>query len=201
MTRASTLAGGLAVIAAVAFGSAVATGYESHPPDGHDHVSGWNESGAAPSQERRSMGPERSHVALSAYLTGLAEIDELGNDGVGDPDAKGAAMLMIADERTICYGFSLRGADTPKAVHIHRAPAGRNGDPVITFANVPSNAAGPAGDPGASSGCKTLTAAGELAALRRLLAKPRGYYVNFHTASFPTGAVRGQLSRLRFDND
>jgi len=28
-----------------------------------------------------------------------------------------------------------------------------------------------------------------------------GYYVNIHTPSFSAGAVRGQLSRLLYDND
>jgi CHRD domain len=39
------------------------------------------------------------------------------------------------------------------------------------------------------------------AALRRILRNPKGYYVNIHTASFPDGAVRGQLSRMLYDND
>ena len=42
---------------------------------------------------------------------------------------------------------------------------------------------------------------GELAALRRILSNPKGYYVNFHTPSFPDGVVRGQLGRMPYDND
>jgi len=30
-----------------------------------------------------------------------------------------------------------------------------------------------------------------------ILAHPKGYYVNVHTAAFPNGAVRGQLKPLR----
>ncbi len=123
-------------------------------------------------------------------------------DGAGDPKAKGTASFLVADERTIGYGFAISGAEPPKAVHIHKGRPGENGDIVIPFANPPKDAAGqPAGNPGASSGCKVLTQPGELAALRRILSRPRGYYVNIHRPSFSDGAVRGELSRLLYDND
>jgi CHRD domain len=143
-----------------------------------------------------------SQAALSAYLTGRAEVNEDGQDGAGDPNAKGTASFLVADEQTLCYGFAIRGAEAPTAVHIHRAAAGENGDIVIPFANPPKDAAGAAaGDPGASSGCKVIEEQTELAALRRILTNPKGYYVNIHTPSFPDGAARGQLSRMLYDND
>lgn len=146
---------------------------------------------------------EASQSALSAYLTGKAEVNDDGEDGAGDPNAKGTASFLVADERTICYGFGLTGAEAPNAAHIHRGAAGQNGDIVIDFTKgVPKDAAGqPAGDPGASGWCKVLEDQGELAALRRILSNPKGYYVNFHTPSFPDGVVRGQLGRMLYDND
>jgi CHRD domain-containing protein len=137
----------------------------------------------------------------SAYLTGRAEIGKDGRRGAGDPDAKGTAVFQLVDEQTICYGFTLDNADTPGIVHIHRGAPGRNGPPVIVFANVPKNAQGqPSGDPGTSSGCKALTTPEELAALKELRKHPRNFYVNMHTTAFPDGAVRGQLSHLLFSN-
>jgi hypothetical protein len=128
----------------------------------------------------------------------------VGADGrrrAGDPDAAGTAVFQIVDDNTICYGFTLDNADTPTIVHIHRGAAGTNGPPVIAFANVPKNATGqPSGDPGTSSGCKTLTTPDELAALQDLRKHPRDYYVNVHTTTFANGAVRGQLSNLLFSN-
>jgi hypothetical protein len=56
------------------------------------------------------------------------------------------------------------------------------------------------GDPGASSGAKTLTTPEEISALKRIRKNPRSYYVNMHTQEFPDGAVRGQLSNLLFNN-
>jgi CHRD domain len=183
LKRLSVIATSLALVAAVAIGgyaSAQGHGKKSHGQKG------WKE----------------SQSALSAYLTGKAEVNDDGDDGAGDPDAKGTASFLVADEQTLCYGFAIRGADQPAAVHIHKGVAGENGDIVIPFDNPPKDAAGqPAGDPGASSGCKVLEQQSERDALRRILTKPKRYYVNIHTSSFPDGAVRGQLSRLLYDND
>ncbi len=163
---------------------------------------GKSKKGKTSKQYRAFQKLEASRVSRSAYLTGAAEVDAQGEDDAGDPDAKGAASLLQADERTICYGFSVFGAGTPTKVHIHKGGPGKNGPPVIEFANVPKNANGvAAGDPGASSGCKVVTAAGELAALRRIRKKPNNYYLNIHTDAFPDGAVRGQLAPMWFDND
>jgi hypothetical protein len=187
MKRLLMIAASLALVAAVGVGYAGAQDYGGH---GHGKKS------------RQSKGLRESQSALSAYLTGKAEVNDDGEDGAGDPDAKGTASFLVANERTICYGFALRGAEAPNAAHIHKGVAGRNGDIVIDFTKgVPKDASGqPAGDPGASSGCKVLEG-GELASLRRILSNPKGYYVNFHTPSFPDGAVRGQLSRMLYDND
>jgi CHRD domain len=192
-----TIVAGVALLAAVGLGATVAGDGDS--ASAHDYG---GKQGGKGKKWRQYKDLETSQAALSAYLTGKAEVNDEGDDGAGDPDAKGTASFLVADERTLCYGFAIEGAEPPDAVHIHRAPAGENGDIVIEFANPPKDAAGqPAGDPGASSGCKVLEAESEVAALRRILSKPKGYYVNIHTSSFPDGAVRGQLTRMLYDND
>jgi CHRD domain len=139
-----------------------------------------------------------SKVAQSAYLTGTQEVDADGPEA-GDPDAKGTATFLSVNETTLCYGFTLRGAATPTEVHVHKGAIGTNGPVVLAFANVPKNAAGaPSGDPGASAGCKTAANTSEQQAMARIRRHPERYYVNMHTAAFPDGAVRGQLSRLVF---
>jgi hypothetical protein len=190
MKRLLTIAASLALVAAVGVGFAGAQDY------------GDQKAKEGGKKSRQSTKWKKSQSALSAYLTGQAEVNDDGQDGAGDPNAKGTASFLVADEQTLCYGFAIRGADDPAAVHIHKGNAGENGDIVIPFDNPPKDANGqPAGDPGASSGCKTLEEQSELDALRRILTNPKGYYVNIHTASFPDGAVRGQLSRLFYDND
>jgi hypothetical protein len=186
----------LMIIASLALVTALGVGYAGAQDYGKEKAQGHG------TKWRKFKDLETSQAALSAYLTGKAEVNDDGQDGAGDPDAKGTASFLVADERTLCYGFAIRGADNPNAVHIHKGVAGENGDIVIPFDNPPKDAEGqPAGDPGASSGCKTLEDEGELAALRRILSNPKGYYVNIHTQSFPDGSVRGQLSRMLYDND
>lgn len=185
MARLVTITSSLALVAVIAVGVAVAdSGY------------------GAGKGSQGLKDYERSQVAVTAYLTGAAEINEEGQDGAGDPGAKGTATLFVADRQTVCYGFAVRGAEAPTAMHVHRGAAGQNGAPVIDFSKgAPKDANGqPAGDPGASSGCKVLEGA-EKAALARILTNPKNYYVNMHTASFPNGALRGQLSRMLYDND
>lgn len=191
MARLTTIVASLMLLGAVGIGVAVAS-------DGTG--------GAAKQAYRSAATPNpqeltQSKVAFSAYLTGDAEVNDQGQDGVGDPDAKGSATLLAADEDTLCYGVTIRGAQTPTELHIHRAPAGQNGDVVIDLSkNVPKDANGkPKGNPGASSGCKNLSGP-ELEAFGRIRANPQNYYINVHTTGFQKGAARGQLSRLLYNN-
>jgi CHRD domain len=145
---------------------------------------------------------DSSRLSQVAYLTGLEEIDDEGENDNGDPDAKGSANLLQVDERTVCYGFMVKGTDTPTDVHVHRAKAGENGDIVLEFANIPQDANGaPSGDPGASSGCKVVETPEEMDTLRRIRKNPAGYYVNIHTETFPDGAVRGQLGPVWYQGE
>jgi hypothetical protein len=61
-----------------------------------------------------------------------------------------------------------------------------NGDIVVTLTAPDAN--------GRSDGCTTVN---DVALLRELVAHPEAFYVNVHTASFPSGAVRGQLAPAR----
>jgi CHRD domain len=145
---------------------------------------------------------DSSRLSQVAYLTGLEEVDDQGENDNGDPDAKGSANLLQVDERTVCYGFMVKGTDTPTDVHVHRAKAGENGDIVLEFANIPQDANGvPSGDPGASSGCKVVETPEEMDTLRRIRKNPAGYYVNIHTETFPDGAVRGQLGPVWYQGE
>jgi CHRD domain len=192
--RVTTLIAGVAA-AALAGGAAAVAQTDSYSGHGHRADGGTRDDG------RQTVTLRVAKSSKSAYLNGRAEIGEDGRRGAGDPDATGTAVFQIVDDQTISYGFTLEGADTPQIVHIHRGAPDENGPPVIEFANVPKDADGrPSGDPGTSSGSKTLTAPEELAALERILRNPRNYYVNMHTEAFPDGAVRGQLSHLLFSN-
>ena len=98
-----------------------------------------------------------------------------------DPDGSGSASVKV-DGAQVCYELKVAGIAPATAAHIHKAPAGSNGPPVV-------NLTAPAS--GSSSGC----VAAEAALAADIAANPQGYYVNVHTPEFPPGAVRGQLSK------
>jgi hypothetical protein len=110
--------------------------------------------------------------------------------------ASGVAKLMLQDS-ALKYDVKI---DNPAnenflAGHIHLAPRGVNGAVVRgLFPNSPQNdefrARGfPSDDKLEVKGRGSIAPA--LAS--NICANPQNYYVNFHTAQFPGGAIRGQL--------
>jgi CHRD domain-containing protein len=115
--------------------------------------------------------------AFSVSLTGEAE------SPAGDPVATGTATVRLrAGQGQLCYQLAGENLPTAAAAHIHVGAAGTAGNVVVPLTT--PNAAGK------SSGC--APAARPLVAT--ILAKPASYYVNIHTAEFPGGAIRGQLT-------
>ena len=115
---------------------------------------------------------------LTTTLTGAAE-----RPGPGDTDGSGSLTVTInPGQKRICYELTIAAIDTPTAAHIHIAPVTSPGPVVIGF---------PAPPLGSSSGCIDVTS--QQAA--QLIAKPSDYYFNVHNATFPGGAIRGQLAK------
>ncbi|HMM43833.1 MAG TPA: ScyD/ScyE family protein, partial [Thermomicrobiales bacterium] len=125
-----------------------------------------------------AQGGIGNSVVLTASLHGDADIPP------GDPDGFGFAKVRIdLVTSQVCYRLSVAATDTPVAAHIHHGAAGTNGPVVVPF-TAPAD--------GLSNGCVDITA--DLAAA--IANNPSEYYVNVHTATFPAGAVRGQLDWL-----
>jgi hypothetical protein len=96
-----------------------------------------------------------------------------------DPDGHGFFTYTI-DGTTFCWTLTWQDIETATAAHVHIAPRHVAG-PIV----IPLSVAGA----GSSAGCTTIAA--ELAAA--ISADPGSYYVNIHNATFPGGAIRGQL--------
>jgi hypothetical protein len=130
-----------------------------------------------------AAGQTDEPLLLQTTLTGLREVAPDGSLGAGDPDGVGAATLQVTPT-SLCARINVSGIDLPAAAaHVHGAPVGVNG-PIVVPLPVP-------GEDGLVDGCAE---APDPAVLAGILDHPAGFYVNVHTAAFPAGAVRGQLT-------
>jgi hypothetical protein len=135
-------------------------------------------------------------VALSAALVVAApasaiyrQYPEMTGDqvvpGPGDAEASGSAVMTIdAVERSLCISWDIVGMDPAVAAHIHTGAAGEDGPIVVTLPT-------PAAD-GTGSDCLFGL---DQALLFEIVGDWGNYYVDVHTASFPNGAIRGQVRK------
>ena len=131
-------------------------------------------SGAASGDGARSA--KLSDRAFFAVLKGSNETSG------GDRNGKGSASVTV-DGTRLCWGITVANLSTPVGAHIHKARRGKDGSIVVPLQQ-PAD-----GDPGASSGCTTVSAA----LARAIRRSPGSYYVNVHSDEFGAGAIRGQL--------
>jgi hypothetical protein len=102
---------------------------------------------------------------------------------LGDPDGTGTFTLFVnPGQKRVCYELTIAGIDAPTAAHIHKAPPGIAGPIVIPFPTPPL---------GSSTGCADTTSR----QAAQIIAKSGQYYFNVHNATYPGGALRGQLAR------
>jgi hypothetical protein len=121
---------------------------------------------------------KRAGRFLTATLTGAAEVP-----GPGDPDGTGTASIVInPGQEEICFTLTVANIAPATAAHIHIGTTTQAG-PVVVGLTPPTS--------GSSSGCVTVSR--ELA--RAIIQDPSLYYINVHNAAFPSGAIRGQLSK------
>lgn len=119
---------------------------------------------------------QAAEVTLTATLAGSAETDE---DGSGT-----ASLVVDVAEGTLCWTLNSEDIEPVTVSHIHDGAAGEDG-PVVVDLDLD-------GFDGTSEGC--IEPMEDAAALQAVLDDPAGYYVNLHTADFPSGAIRGQLA-------
>ncbi len=121
-------------------------------------------------------------AAMAAGVKFVATLNGANETGGGDADGTGRFSAEIdAETGDVCYVLVTEKIAKPVAAHIHTGAAGTDGAPALTI-----EVTGPDGD---------LCLAAEPDLLKLIIAAPEGYYVNIHTADFPKGAVRGQLSK------
>ncbi|MEZ5346812.1 MAG: CHRD domain-containing protein [Pyrinomonadaceae bacterium] len=124
---------------------------------------------------------------FTATLTGAAEVP-----GPGDSDGTGTAMIRLNKNKAeACFEISVENIDAATAAHIHEAPEGEAGPPVVTLSPAPKDEDGEESE----SDCVSV----DPLLVERIIMNPARFYVNVHNAEFPDGAIRGQLSMVKAD--
>ena len=118
-------------------------------------------------------------MTLTAHLSGKNEVG-----AAGPKSGSGMATIRIyMPSHRQCYTLSVAGFKLPAlAAHIHAGKAGKNGPVLVPFPTAP-------GKTGKATGCVSVKSS----VLTAISHHPSSYYVNVHTATYPGGAVRGQL--------
>ncbi len=126
----------------------------------------------------------RLNNTLKANANAAQEVQVPGGPLVGDADGRAKWELKPTSHK-LRYSTTWSRIAAPTAGHVHQAPAGANGTVVAeVFGALPASFSGVAGNvPGVNR-----------QVLKGLRYHPSGFYTNLHTAEFPGGAVRGQLS-------
>jgi len=138
---------------------------------------------------------------FSAFLTGAEEVRADGGMGVEAMGAGAATFLLSRDGKSISYKIKISKIEDLVFAHIHVGEFGVNGPFVVTLI--------PQGEiaPGPLTGFEyegTFTAADlvntlegkSLEDLVKLMENGQTY-VNVHSAEFPAGELRGQISVVR----
>jgi hypothetical protein len=106
--------------------------------------------------------------------------------GTGSDHGFGWASVVISGD-SVCFGVRWTNLDEVLMAHVHVGDEGVPG-PIV----VPLFVEGPGPNSSDSSAWGCVRGQDE-AVLQAIAAGSEHYYVNVHTAQFPSGAVRGQL--------
>jgi hypothetical protein len=124
-----------------------------------------------------ATGSQSRRATLYVSMNGLQEVP-----GPGDPDGNGTVEFnVVPAQGQVCWDLYARQIDPATAAHIHRGAEGVAG-PVVLMLTTPDAA-------GHSQGCATV----DPMLAREIAFQGHQFYVNVHTATHPSGAIRGQL--------
>jgi len=130
---------------------------------------------------RNGIWNSDNNDVLRKFHTSLSGSEEV--PGPGDPNGWGIAKsATVPSKGKFCIAMQVGNIDPATDAHVHKAPKGQSG-PVVIHLPVP-NANGYA------KGCVDA----DMTLLQEIKDNPSNFYINVHNASYPNGAVRGQLS-------
>jgi hypothetical protein len=94
--------------------------------------------------------------------------------------ASGSGTITVKDDRSVSGSFKLQDAAQIRVAHIHVGPAGKNGPIIIPLQKTADNE-------------WVVPAGAKLTESQYQSYKAGGLYVNFHSAQYKGGEIRGQL--------
>ena len=123
---------------------------------------------------------------FDTVLSGANECNSAGTCNLGDPDGTGTAHVTVnVGQQRVCWSMTANNIAAPTRSHIHKGPVTGAGGIVVSFFETAATAN--------LESCTTAELDREL--LTDIIQNPQDYYVNIHNAAFPSGAIRGQLSK------
>jgi hypothetical protein len=123
-----------------------------------------------------------AQAAWAAPVTFVATLSGAAETAGGDAKASGGFKVTLDPETNdFCYSLWADKATKPTMAHLHTGAAGVDGDAVMAL-----DVTGKDND-----ACLAI----DKDKLQPLADNPAGFYVNIHTATFPKGALRGQLAK------
>lgn len=128
---------------------------------------------------------------VSTIGSGAQEVGPDGSLGAGDPDGRLASLSRVHG-RSVDYALAWSGIDPPTRAHLHAGAAGTNGPIVVPFFEL----ADVGGLPPTVNGIIGSVRGVDPATITGLRQDTAAYYANVHTAPYPEGAARGQLTNL-----
>ena len=134
-------------------------------------------------------------VIFTVDLSFVNEVDADGTFFAGQREAAGVAVLKLSPNKgTVAYLLDAATVAPPftdaPGAHIHEADLSDNGPAVALLATAAELQDGRGGVAGY---IREDTFADSSLAVADFIARPQDFYVNVHSAAYPTGAIRGQL--------
>jgi hypothetical protein len=111
---------------------------------------------------------------LQVRITGAEEVPPVNTS------ASGSGTITVSEDRSVSGSFKLQNAVQMLAAHIHVGPAGKNGPVIIPLQKTADNE-------------WVVPAGAKLTESQYQSYKSGELYVNFHSAKYKGGEIRGQL--------
>lgn len=125
------------------------------------------------------------------FRVALSGANEVPLNPHGDLDRGSAVLRINPGQERICSTFTSYvvqpGESLPHHAHLHRAPAGQRGDPVVTLFGPP------VGPEPTSFPSQEICVSASRELILDIMRNPENYYVNLHNEPHHTGVMRGQL--------